>query len=76
MGARATQRKLARKTGELRQQTILLPRYSPRNPPSRQVKIVEKICRLAGTNFYQVGGLNGILQFYISKKKMQKRDCS
>ena len=73
MGARATQRKLARKTGELRQQTILLPRYSPRNPPSRQVKIVEKICRLAGKMvtklpLHVAGEVKRILQFYISRK--------
>ena len=45
--ARAVQRKLVRKRGLTRKQVILLPRYSPRNPPTRQVGMVAKVNKLA-----------------------------
>ena len=45
--ARAVQRKLVRKRGLTRKQVILLPRYSPRNPPTRQVGMVAKVIKLA-----------------------------
>ena len=41
------QRNPARKSGLTRKQVILLPRYSPRRPPSRQVGIVAKVNKLA-----------------------------
>ena len=40
VGAKVTQRKLARKMGLPMEQTVFRPRYSPRMPPIMQVKIV------------------------------------
>ena len=48
-GASAVQRNPVRKRGLTRKQVILLPRYSPRIPPSRQVGTVAKVNKLAET---------------------------
>ena len=46
-GAKAVEINPMRKRGLTRKQVILLPRYSPRRPPRRQVSIVAKVDRLA-----------------------------
>ena len=46
-GARAIQRKPARKIGLTKQQTVFLPSNSPRKPPRTHIGIVAKMFRLA-----------------------------
>ena len=52
------QRKLARKSGLTMKQVILLPRYSPSRPPSRQVGIVANVNKLATTYLQSVLGVS------------------